>query len=96
MFNTEVWGVNLAENYFIAMMDIPINPPRHPKPVKCMAEYYVNCPITGKLNKLDFFDGVKEKDPRVIRTFYFVKEGQELKGYDKQVHRSAYLLSLGL
>ena len=57
MFNTEVWGVNLAENYFVSMMGIPINPPRHDKAIKCMAEYYVNCPTTGTLNKANFFDG---------------------------------------
>ena len=30
---------------------------RHDKAVKCMAEYYANCPTTGTLNKANFFDG---------------------------------------
>jgi hypothetical protein len=49
-----------------------------------MLVYYLNCPRTGTLEKADFWEFAKD-DPEVLRTAYFVQDGQEVKGYDTQV-----------
>lgn len=49
-----------------------------------MIVYYLNCPRTGTLEKADFWEFTQD-DPEVLRTAYFVQDGQEVKGYDTQV-----------
>ncbi|KNC73051.1 hypothetical protein SARC_14389, partial [Sphaeroforma arctica JP610] len=62
MFNVKCWGVDLAQNYFLSMMGIPINPPRFDSLAMSCAEYFINCPTTGTIETCDFLDDAKEKN----------------------------------
>jgi len=48
VFNIEMCGVDIFANFFMAMMNIPINPPRH-EPSFAMADYAITSPFSGVL-----------------------------------------------
>ena len=68
----------------LAMMDIPVNPPRLTKPDVCRGFYLLGAPKTGIIEKLEFFEEAK-KHPWVIDAPYFCYPGKFVNGLDTTV-----------
>eukprot|EP01134_Creolimax_fragrantissima_P006053 CFRG6053T1 len=84
-FNEELNGVNLNEYQMLTTLNIPVDPQPRPGGItKVRNVYYLNCPVTGRLESANFFEAIKDA-PGVIRHSYFINEGDEVRGYDTQV-----------
>mmetsp|Transcript_10778 Transcript_10778/g.17095 ORF Transcript_10778/g.17095 Transcript_10778/m.17095 type:complete len:192 (+) Transcript_10778:36-611(+) len=80
VFNLEMHGVNIFENYFLALAGVPINPPRK----ECdyaMADYAITSPFTGTLVDDKHMDAIKAH-PNVYSTQDFAKVGSKVSGLD--------------
>ncbi|GBG32656.1 Carnosine synthase 1 [Hondaea fermentalgiana] len=80
-----VWGVNPMLEFTLAMLDIPINPPRAEEPF-CVYGYILpNAPLTGAIaDKADFLDETK-KSPYFKTLNYFKKPKEAVKGLDTRL-----------
>eukprot|EP01134_Creolimax_fragrantissima_P002163 CFRG2163T1 len=83
-FHLSVTGVHMTQNFLLCMMNIPINPPRAEKDLKCIVHYDVCCPKTGTLNNLDFFREALQNKYLVGHEFY-VKAGISVIGFDTKI-----------
>jgi len=81
-FHKGVMKVNLMENFFMALLNIPINPVVPEKPYKMMLDYGVNSPVTGLLKDMECF---KEAEGHKYTTSVdkTCAIGQKVAGFDK-------------
>jgi biotin carboxylase len=79
-----VYGVDLTFEFALAMLDVPINPPRHT--AACAYGWMgPNAPITGCLQEsVSFLDPVKDSLMHLSHK-YFVTANASVKGYDNHV-----------
>mmetsp|Transcript_16358 Transcript_16358/g.31789 ORF Transcript_16358/g.31789 Transcript_16358/m.31789 type:complete len:502 (-) Transcript_16358:479-1984(-) len=81
----QVWGVNPMLEFTLAMLDIPINPPRAEEPF-CVYGYILpNAPLTGEI--MDGADFLEEsrKSPYFHDLTYFKKAKESVKGLDSRL-----------
>eukprot|EP00126_Sphaerothecum_destruens_P007358 Sdes_comp19815_c0_seq1m11958 len=81
-FNTQVYGVNLFENFLLSAAGIPINPPVPLNPLCYQSHYFVNAQITGTVAHTKFLEPLKHH-PNVAWVKYDVVEGQKVQGIDQ-------------
>ncbi|KNC79057.1 hypothetical protein SARC_08544 [Sphaeroforma arctica JP610] len=83
-FHMDAYGVDMYLNFFLALCDIPINPPLPKEPLCTLVSYWIASPTTGTLNSLDFLEKVKAH-PKCISAAPNFKVGDKVKGVDKSV-----------
>eukprot|EP01135_Chromosphaera_perkinsii_P003988 Nk52_evm1s266 gene=Nk52_evmTU1s266 len=81
-FNTQVWGVNLFENFLLSACGIPINPPRASYPLSFQSHYFVNAETTGTVANNTFLDHLKHH-PNCQWVKYDAVLGQKVQGCDQ-------------
>ncbi|KNC85639.1 hypothetical protein SARC_02212 [Sphaeroforma arctica JP610] len=82
MFHLGVQGVDMMQNFFMSMLNIPINPERTGTPQKIILDYGVNAAKTGILQDTEWNEEAK-KGKYVTDTVCTVKAGDKIKGDDK-------------
>jgi len=54
--NKLVWGVDLVEEHLMASAGIPVRPQIAERPLRCIAEYSINAPVTGMIKNDTFMN----------------------------------------
>ncbi|KNC86072.1 hypothetical protein SARC_01764 [Sphaeroforma arctica JP610] len=83
-FHERVFGVNPNLNFLLALLDIPINPPRFDVPAMGRLHHFINAPTTGVLEDLTFLDHF-EGHEYVTKIEYIAKVGASVRGIDTGV-----------
>ena len=79
-----IWDVSPCTNMCLAMMDIPVNPPRLEKPKCSFGFMLVNSRATGVLESDSYCDDVK--DHHMVETCTpFLKKDAKVRGFDTGV-----------
>ncbi|KNC79247.1 hypothetical protein SARC_08357 [Sphaeroforma arctica JP610] len=83
-FHQDVYGCDMYMNFFLALCNIPINPPVPEEPLCTLVSYWIATPTTGTLNSLSFLDAIKAH-PNCISASANFQAGASLKGVDRSI-----------
>ena len=79
-----VYGQQPSVNMALAMMGVPINPPRSETPLSCYGFALIGAHKTGQLEQVNYLDDIKENE-MVFSTINMKKAGDKVRGLDTGV-----------
>lgn len=82
--NKLVWGVDLAEQYLLTCLGLPIRPQQARHPLTYLASHMFVAPRCGVVTNADFLAHLAG-DPRVVYLKTYVQDGQAVIGPEKGV-----------
>jgi carnosine synthase len=80
-FHRHVWGVDLAEQYLLTCLGVPIRPQKAPQPLTCLLTSDLPSPYSGIVAHADFLKPIVDH-PKVIHCKTAVEAGQRVIGSD--------------
>eukprot|EP01134_Creolimax_fragrantissima_P007765 CFRG7765T1 len=83
-FHERVFGVHPNLNFMLALLDIPINPPRLREAAMGRLHHFISAPVTGQLQELTFLEHIRGHR-WTTKVSYFLTKGTSVRGIDTGV-----------